>query len=737
MISNRFENGDWRMQYNLVQFKFLPVVFEEQLSEEKIEQTILKGTFGCCFVLNSCKQLIGMIKANDLKKGSSFIDLVKPAPIFKSIEDVLKFRGGVSKESDKYALYPILDECNVLQCAYYFSDYKLELELETIDSLFFLKNNGYNYYHYLKKSRAEDAKMTIYSDIQNIRSSILFANELNKLHGVKKLSVYLPKRANGMVEVNMMDNNIDIHYVDSLYDLLTSDFEIIFVNDEKYKTSEHLKIVKANRIRSRYLIAAITTIKGKYFNDYSSIAYRHLWEERGVKMLGFAIPTAEDIGVKTKKASPAACINFIKRDMAKGNDAIAQEMNKARHEFVINEVKTEQTRYYLDIASKYFNVTSKCRKVVNCPQEYKNSIYLVGPCIVAGLYTEDKYTLGSALQSKINKDNTSFRVVALPIPNDSSRKYFFSTLEKNFEPEKGDIIVWVDQTIRMMKWDVDCINEYKMLIEEFGEEVYYDRPIHGGIKATDMVAETLYQSIEKIDRLNTKKYEEEYATYYNEEEYKVDDKKTFEGNVELEKYKSFLKENNISKKIVNGSIVMNCNPFTLGHQYLIESAAKEVDYLYIFVVEEDKSYFKFADRLELVKKGVAHLSNVKVIPSGKFIISSNTFSEYFDKANLKGTTIDTSLDVETFAQQIAPCLDISIRFVGEEPLDPITNQYNQSMKRLLPKHGIELKEIPRKEQGDGVISASRVRKCLDEKNWNEIKQLVPKSTYDFLWENFQ
>ena len=154
-------------------------------------------------------------------------------------------------------------------------------------------------------------------------------------------------------------------------------------------------------------------------------------------------------------------------------------------------------------------------------------------------------------------------------------------------------------------------------------------------------------------------------------------------------------------------------------------------------MEEDKSYFKFADRLELVKKGVAHLSNVKVIPSGKFIISSNTFSEYFDKANLKGTTIDTSLDVETFAQQIAPCLDISIRFVGEEPLDPITNQYNQSMKRLLPKHGIELKEIPRKEQGDGVISASRVRKCLDEKNWNEIKQLVPKSTYDFLWENFQ
>lgn len=181
---------------------------------------------------------------------------------------------------------------------------------------------------------------------------------------------------------------------------------------------------------------------------------------------------------------------------------------------------------------------------------------------------------------------------------------------------------------------------------------------------------------------------------------------------------------------------MNCNPFTLGHQYLIEYAASQVDYLYIFVVEEDKSFFLFKDRLELVKKGTGHLDNVKVLPSGKFIISSNTFSEYFDKANLKGTQIDTSLDVETFATQIAPTLDISVRFVGQEPLDPITNQYNMSMKELLPKYGIELREIPRKESGNSVISASRVRRYLKEKRWNEIKEIVPITTYEFLKEKY-
>lgn len=195
-------------------------------------------------------------------------------------------------------------------------------------------------------------------------------------------------------------------------------------------------------------------------------------------------------------------------------------------------------------------------------------------------------------------------------------------------------------------------------------------------------------------------------------------------------------KNSITKRPVVGSIVMNCNPFTLGHQYLIEYAASQVDYLYIFVVEEDKSFFLFKDRLELVKKGTAHLANVKVLPSGKFIISSNTFSEYFDKANLKGAQIDTSLDVETFATQIAPTLDISVRFVGQEPLDPITNQYNMSMKELLPKYGIELREIPRKEAGNSVISASRVRKYLKENRWDEIKEIVPITTYEFLKEKY-
>jgi [citrate (pro-3S)-lyase] ligase len=184
---------------------------------------------------------------------------------------------------------------------------------------------------------------------------------------------------------------------------------------------------------------------------------------------------------------------------------------------------------------------------------------------------------------------------------------------------------------------------------------------------------------------------------------------------------------------------MNCNPFTLGHRFLIEYAASKVDTLYIFVVEENRSYFTFEDRYALVKKGTEDLNNVIVLPSGNFIISATTFPGYFYKDSLKEVKIDCSNDLTVFAQYIAPALDIKIRFAGEEPLDPITNQYNDGMKDILPKYGITFKAIPRKIDDNGVevISASRVRKYFEEGRLEEIKNIVPQTTYDYLYNKYQ
>lgn len=195
------------------------------------------------------------------------------------------------------------------------------------------------------------------------------------------------------------------------------------------------------------------------------------------------------------------------------------------------------------------------------------------------------------------------------------------------------------------------------------------------------------------------------------------------------------KLDNYDSKINNaGGIVVNCNPFTLGHRYLIEYASSACDFLHIFVVEEERSVFPFEVRFDLVKKGVKDLSNVRVHKGDKYIISSATFPSYFLKKEDDVVEVQAKLDATLFSTKIAPALNIKKRFVGTEPNCVVTNKYNEVMKEILPEAGIEVIEIPRIETVDGeVISASRVRSLLKEGYiGDELRKLVPKSTYEFL-----
>ncbi len=181
-----------------------------------------------------------------------------------------------------------------------------------------------------------------------------------------------------------------------------------------------------------------------------------------------------------------------------------------------------------------------------------------------------------------------------------------------------------------------------------------------------------------------------------------------------------------------GCVVANCNPFTLGHRYLIETAAKQCDWLYVFVLSEDKSQFSFARRLEMVKQGTEDLQNVTVLPTGPYLISSATFPTYFLKDTAPIDTIQCALDCQVFGTHYAPHFGITTRFVGTEPNCKVTASYNETMKRILPGLGVEVVEIPRKEIGEEAVSASRVRQLMKEENWAEIQKLVPPTTYALL-----
>ena len=201
-------------------------------------------------------------------------------------------------------------------------------------------------------------------------------------------------------------------------------------------------------------------------------------------------------------------------------------------------------------------------------------------------------------------------------------------------------------------------------------------------------------------------------------------------------YLNELKKNNINnidhnkKKVA--AIVMNANPFTLGHQYLIEKASKENDILHLFIVSEDKSIVPFKVRKQLIKEGTKHLTNIIYHDSGPYIISSSTFPSYFQKDEKDVIESHANLDIEIFTK-IAKALDINVRYVGEEPTSLVTGIYNQLMIKKLPENGIQCVVVPRmtNKEGNEVISASDVRKAIKEGQFENMKNMVPECTYNF------
>lgn len=179
---------------------------------------------------------------------------------------------------------------------------------------------------------------------------------------------------------------------------------------------------------------------------------------------------------------------------------------------------------------------------------------------------------------------------------------------------------------------------------------------------------------------------------------------------------------------LRGVVVMNCNPFTLGHRYLIEQAAKQVERLFVMVVREDCSLFAYAERKAMVEQGVAHLKNVTVIDGSEYAISQATFPTYFLKRLDDAADTQMLLDLDLFRRHIAPALGATVRFVGTEPTDRLTRRYNQLMHEVLA----DVREIVRLEKEGNAVSASRVRKAMEQGDMSTIRQLVPPTTLPYI-----
>lgn len=350
-------------------------------------------------------------------------------------------------------------------------------------------------------------------------------------------------------------------------------------------------------------------------------------------------------------------------------------------------------------------------------------IYLVGPCIVAGTENPPGERLGDILYQKMQDlglcDDCEIEFV--PLQMDESMK-LYNILE--YDISSKDLVIFIHYNL--YEYEIDMASLYNSWSGE--KWLYQDKPIHTTVTGNEQIADVLIEKIIgpfhaalPVNEINMWKGEPQFAP-------------TFE--FEIRKYVEKIQTmRELPQGSSVGSIVMNCNPFTNGHRYLIEYAAKQVDYLYIFAVEEDMSVIPFCDRYVLIREGTRDIPNIILVPSGKFIISRVTFYSYFQK-DMYADNINSEEDVYIFARYIAKNLGITKRFVGEEPTDMVTNSYNQKMKEVLPKYGIELIEIPRKRVENGkIISASTVRSLLFEEQWSEISRFVPPATLEYLKNN--
>jgi len=208
----------------------------------------------------------------------------------------------------------------------------------------------------------------------------------------------------------------------------------------------------------------------------------------------------------------------------------------------------------------------------------------------------------------------------------------------------------------------------------------------------------------------------------------------------LPEYRKYLES--LARPGRNGAIVMNANPFTKGHRYLVEQAASQVDNLYVIVVREDRSRFPYAERKAMIDAGCAGLDNVIVCEGSDYAISAATFPTYFLKKLDDATDTQIALDLDLFVNHIAQPLGVTVRFAGSEPEDALTRRYNELMAEILPgtsvavvrqaRRPIDFVEIPRLEQKGKPLSATSLRRALDKGGFKEAMEYIPESTIPYL-----
>lgn len=291
-------------------------------------------------------------------------------------------------------------------------------------------------------------------------------------------------------------------------------------------------------------------------------------------------------------------------------------------------------------------------------------------------------------------------------------------------------------------YGIKCCDIISRIYYEQEVQIFVDY-IHFGAVGNELISDLLSKCIvsEEKNRREAVLKEEKYKKQIFElkDDYKRiicerrgDINSAFFDNDKFDEFIALLGNCSVGKTDGSAVIVMNANPFTYGHLYIIEEALKLVPYIYILVVQEKQTVIPFEDRIDLIKKGTEHLDNISIIPSSEFVVSNVTLPEYFNKERKQLQNVDATRDIALFIEYIMPALNVETRIAGYEPYCKVTKEYNRQIAERFAEKGLKFIQLERKKLSDSFISASKVRRAVFEGRIFDIREMVPDSTYEYL-----
>lgn len=372
--------------------------------------------------------------------------------------------------------------------------------------------------------------------------------------------------------------------------------------------------------------------------------------------------------------------------------------------------------YKKEVSGRYFNAKKGRRITCFQPKEFLGTIYLIGVCTVLSSFVEDQYTIESYMQKKLLERGINYRVEN------------FGTILRNWE----GLETRLQEIDNFFENDIFVMSTYSSVegIPEISlDEIYERHKIpstwlvdvlgHCNHKTNSLIADDILNMLEPCLQKGLKRKK-------NNKNLHIDINSIMENYVYCLYLNQYFKDIDCRKYDSIGAIVANCNPFTMGHHYLIETAKKQVDFLIVFVVEDEVIPFTFEERFKMVQEGIKNMDHVMAVPSGDFVLSKSNFPEYFSKRSGGSVRYNAEYNVNLFADYIAKPLHITHRFAGEEHDDKIKKVYNEVMSNVLPMKGINFVEIPRLTINNEEVSTYKLQRYLYYQEYEKAAAMIPE-----------